>query len=291
MGDRVPTIRSRELGEVLRRAMTAVGLNGQEVARLLGCTPGWVSRVLSGKRVAGEQFVAAFLGLCRVRSPERDRLLALCQNQHTPGWWQQHGSRLPKQLVTYIDHENKAVTIDDFQAIVVPGLLQTKEYARALISGSGNIPAEEVEDRVVARLARRSLFSREYPPRFTFFVHEFVLRTPVGGAAVMSEQLDHLLQMSMRPYLTLRVVPVSLGVHAAMAGSFIFMEFTEFRPVTYLESTTSSLFLELPEETAAYRSILAALAETALGEEESRALIATLATELYADREDHDDRT
>jgi hypothetical protein len=117
-----------------------------------------------------------------------------------------------------------------------------------------------------------------------------VLRLPVGGAAVMSEQLHHLLRMAVRPYLTLRVLPASLGAHAATAGSFILMEFAEFKPVVYLDSETSSVFLELPVEIDAYRSILAALAQTALGEEDSRELIATLATELYADREDHDDR-
>ncbi|MGH3938444.1 MAG: helix-turn-helix domain-containing protein [Pseudonocardiaceae bacterium] len=290
MRDRNPTVRSRELGEGLRRALQEAGLNGQEAARLLGCSQSWISRLLSGKRGASEQNVAALLGLCRVKPAERDRLLALCREQYTPGWLQQHGSRLPKQLVTLINHENRAVAIESFQAMVVPGLLQTGEYARAVISRCANVPADEVEERVAARLARRSLFSREYPPRFTFYVHEFVLRTPVGGSAVMREQLDHLLHRSRRPSLTLRVVPASLGAHAATAGSFTFLEFAEFPPVTYLESATSSLFLERPEETAAHRSILAALAATALGEEESRELIATLATELYPDWEDHHDR-
>src|SRR5262249_29831823 len=156
----------------------------------------------------------------------------------TPGWLQQHGYRLPKQLVTLIDHENKAVSISDFEAIVVPGLLQTAEYARALISRSGNVPAGEGEDRVAAPLARSVLFSRERPTGFTFFVHEFVLRTPVGGPAAMSGQLHHLLQMSVRSCVTLRVIPASLGAHAAMAGAFRLMEFAEFRPVAYLESTT-----------------------------------------------------
>ena len=205
-----------------------------------------------------------------------------------PRSWECAGSRVPSG--TGCDHENKAVAIEDFQAIVMPGLLQTGEYARALISRSGNVPAAEVDERVAARLARRILFNRDRRARFSFFIHEFVLRTPVGGPAAMSDQLHHLLQMSVRSSITLRVVPASLGAHAAMAGSFTFMEFAEFRPVAYLESTTSSLFLELPEEIAAYRSILAALAATALGEEESRELIATLATELYADREDHDER-
>jgi hypothetical protein len=222
--------------------MECAELNGKQAAHVLGWSESWVSRLLSGKRGGSALDVAAFLGVCRAKAPERDRLLALCQDQHIPGWFQPHGSRLPKQLVTFISHEDKAVAISDFEAIVVPGLLQTREYARALISRSGNVPAEEVDERVTARLARQTLFSRERPARFTFYVHESMLRTP---------------------------------------------------PVTYLESTTSSLFLELlerPEETAAYRSILGALADTALDEQESRELIASLPTELYVDREDHDNR-
>ncbi len=290
MQDREPTIRSRELGEGLRQAMERAGLNGKQAAHLLGWSPSWVSRLLSGKRGGNEVDVAAFLGVCRVKGPERDQLLALCQEQNTPGWLQQRGSRLPKQLVTLIDRENKAVTIGDFQPILVPGLLQTGEYARAVISHNVNVPPEEVDERVAARLARQSLFSRDHPPRFTFYVHEFVLRTPVGGAVVMADQLHHVLRMSTRRCVTLRVVPVALGAHAAMTGAFTLMEFAEFKPVTYLESETSSLFLEKPEEITAYRRILEALSETALGEGESRELIATVAIELYADREDHDDR-
>ena len=289
MGDREPTIRSRELGEGLRQAMEGAGLNGRQAAYLLGWSESWVSRLLSGKRGGNALDIAAFLGACRVKSPERDRLLALCQEQNTPGWLQQHGSRLPNQLVTLINHENKAVTIDDFQAIVVPGLLQTGDYARAVISCNVNMPPEEVDERAAARLARQSLLCRDYPPRFTFYVHEFVLRTPVGGSVVMSDQLHHLLRMSVRSYLTLRVVPVSLGAYTAMTGAFTLMAFAEFQPVVYLESETASLFLEKREEIAAYQRILAALADVALDEGESRELIATVATELYADREDHDD--
>lgn len=159
--------------------------------------------------------------------------------------------------MTLINHENKAVTIDDFQAIMVPGLLQTGDYARAVISCNVNMPAEEVDERAAARLARHSLFRRDYPPQFTFYVHEFVLRTLVGSPAVMFDQLHHLLRMSMRSYLTLRVVPARLGAYTAMTGAFTLMEFAEFKPVVYLESETASLFLEKREEIAAYRRILA----------------------------------
>jgi transcriptional regulator with XRE-family HTH domain len=290
MEDREPTVHSRELGEGLRRAMHNAGLTGKDVAKLLDLSPSWVSRLISGKRNVTAVQASAFLAVCQAPSAERERLLALCDEQHTPGWFQQHGSRLPLQLVTLIDHENKAVAISGFEATVVPGLLQTGDYTRALIREAGTLPPEEIDARVAARLARQALFSRSDPARFTFYLHEFVLRLPVGGPAVMSDQLGQLHRMSTRPYLTLRVVPAALGGHAAINGSFRLMEFTEFKPVAYLESETSSVFLEKPMEIAAYRNILAALAETALGEEESRQLIATLATELYADREDHDDR-
>lgn len=283
MKNREPTVRSRELGEGLRHVMRQAGLSGKEAARLLGQSETWVSRMLSGKRYATELDVAAFLGVCRVTGAERERLLALCRQQDSPGWLQQHGSRLPKQIRTLIDHENQAVTISDFQPIVVPGLLQTGEYARAVITRGANMPPDEVDDRVAARLARQNLFSRARPPRFTFYLHESVLRIPVGGRAVMRDQLQHLVRMSTRPSVSLRVVPVALGAHAGMAGPFIFLEFAGFKPVVYLDSETSCLFMERPEEIAAYRRLLAALAHTTLPEGQSRELIAALATELYGE--------
>ncbi len=285
-----PTVRSRELGDGLRQAIEQAGLNAEHAAHALGWSPSKVSRLLSGKRNASEVDVAIILGMCRVKGKERDRLLALCQERNTPGWLQQHGSRLPQQLMTLINHENRAVTYSDIQPMLVPGLLQTGDYARAVISRIATMPADEVDDRVAARLARQGLFSRERPARFSFYVHESALRTPIGGPTVMSEQLHHLLQMAVRPYITLRVIPVALGAHAATAGPFILLEFAEFQPVVYLENETSSLFLEKNEEIAAYRLILGALAETTLGERESRELIATVAIELYADREDPDER-
>ncbi|MGH3721350.1 MAG: Scr1 family TA system antitoxin-like transcriptional regulator [Pseudonocardiaceae bacterium] len=290
MRDHEPTIRSRELGEGLHRAMKDAKLNQKSAAAKLGWSQSRVSRLLSGKRGGTEVDVSAFLAIVQVTGAERERLLGICREQNTPGWLQQHGTRLPQQLRTLVDHEDTAVAIDDYQATLMPGLLQTTDYARALIRQAGTMPVDETEDRVAARLGRQSLFGRERVARFTFYIHEFVLRLPVGGPDVMFEQLQHLLRKATRPYLTLRVVPAALGGHAAVAGSFTFLEFAEFRPVIYLESETASVFLEKREQVAAYRRILGLLAQTALGEGESAELIATLATELYAGREDCDDR-
>jgi len=106
MRDREPTIRSRELGEGLRRAMERAGLDQKGMASLLDWSQSRVSRLLSGKRGGTEVDVSAFLAVTQVTGPERDRLLRICREQNTPGWLQQHGSRLPKQLLTLIDHEN-----------------------------------------------------------------------------------------------------------------------------------------------------------------------------------------
>jgi transcriptional regulator with XRE-family HTH domain len=236
MPHRESTVRSRELSDGLRAAMEGAGLNGKQTAQMLGWSESFVSMLLNGKRNASEVDIAAFLGACRVRGEERERLLALCREQDTPGWFQAHGSRLPKQLITLIDHENKAVTISVFEAVFVPGLLQTSEYARAVISRNVNVPPGEVDDRVATRLGRQSLFSRERPAAFTFYLHESVLRLPVGGPAVMAEQLHHLHRMSARSYLSLRMVPIALGAHPAMTGAFRLMEFTETKPVIYLKA-------------------------------------------------------
>src|SRR5690242_11884029 len=148
MRDREPTIRSRELGEGLRRAMKNAGFHASEMARQLEWSPSRVSRLLAGKR-------------------------------------QQHGARLPKQLRTLIDHENKAVAISQFEFNLIPGLLQTGNYARALIEEAGMHPEDEITDRVAARLGRQHLLSRRNAQRCAFYIHEFALRLPVGGPEVM----------------------------------------------------------------------------------------------------------
>jgi len=277
----VSTIRSRELGEALRSAMERANLNGKRTATILGWSESRVSRLLTGQLSVPEIDIAAFLALCRVTGKERQRLLALSREQETPGWLQQHGSKIPEQLKTLVDHEGRAAEIRDFQSLVINGLLQTGDYARALLERSGTVPAADVEQRVAARLGRQSLFSRQQRPQFTFYLHEFVVRLPVGGPEVMSEQLHALLRLSVRSYINIRVIPVSAGAHAGTAGSCSLMEFTEFKPVVYVEEETAGHFLEEQAEIASYRGIFATLANQALDEGQSRDLIATLAVELY----------
>ncbi|RZS40960.1 helix-turn-helix protein [Herbihabitans rhizosphaerae] len=285
MRDREPTVRRRELGDALRQAMERAGLTGADMARRLGCSQTWVSRLLSGKRGSTENDVTAFATICGVNGKELARLQGLAREQTQVGWLQQHGSRLPKQVRTLIDHEDHSREISQFGFTLVPGLLQTGDYARTVISENVNVPADEVDDRVSARLARQALFSRYRRPTFAFFLHEFALRLPVGDAQTMADQLEHLLRMSARTYLTIRVVPTAIGAHAGMSGPFTLLDVIDFKQVVYLDSETSNVFLEEPVEIAAYRNILAALDRTALDEEQSRTMVATVARTQYADRE------
>lgn len=285
---RVTTIRSHELGDALRAAMERAGFNGRSLAKQLGWSESKLSRLLSGQLNVPELDIAAFLALCRVTGPERDRLLRLAREQTTPGWLQQHDSKLPEQLKTLINHEAKAIEITEFQPIRIPGLLQTGDYARALIERIANVPASEVEDRVTARLARQGIYASWPRPNFTFYVHELALWLPVGGPEVMSDQLHELMRLGVRSYITIKIIPAAFGAHARTAGACTLMEFEEFAPVIYIEEETAGHFLEEPAQIAAYRRIFSALGDCALGEQDSRDMIAGLAVQLYG--EDSDDR-
>lgn len=260
-------------------------MNGRTLARRLEWSETKVSRLLSGQAIPPEIDVAAFLAVCGVTGSERERLLKLTRETATPGWLQQHGSVLPEQLKTLIDHENRAVEVLAFEEVRIPGLLQTGDYARCLLERSANVPPAEIPERVEARHRRQGIFARPGRPDFSFFVHEFALRLPVGGREVMSDQLHQLLRLSVRSYITIRLIPAAFGAHASMAGACRLMRFDDLKPVAYIEEQTAGHFLEETAEIAAYEKIFAALADCALDEEDSRERIAALAIELYG--EDH----
>jgi transcriptional regulator with XRE-family HTH domain len=289
MREKDPTTRTRELGEELRRALEGASLSGRELAKKIGWSQPTISKLLNGKVYATEVDVATFLAVCGVTGEERERLLWLTRQQDDDGWLQQFGSRVPRQVRTLVQHEERATAIRAFEPSGVPGLLQTRDYARAAIRSCVNVPDEEIEDRVNARLARQNIFDRFTRPEFTFYIHEFVLRLPMGGPSVMREQLHELLRLSVRSYLSIRVIPAAVGGHAGMAGAFWLLEFAEFTPVVYLEGETSGVFLENEEPIKAYQRVLEGLATMALSEGQSRDLISDLAVELYPDGENHDD--
>jgi transcriptional regulator with XRE-family HTH domain len=280
MGEKESTVRARELGAALRKAMQAAGLENRLVARKLGWSESKISNILTARRGASETDIASLLGIFGVGGAERERLLRLTRESHQSGWWQEYGDRMPAKLRTLIDHENSAVAITQYQSSLVPGLLQSTDYARALFQASATIPHAEVEERVESRMRRQEIFSQRYTTRFRFFIEEYMLRHPGVAREIMSDQVHHLLRMSVRSNVEIRVIPQSIGLHAGSAGAFKLMEFAEIQPVIHVELETSSLFAERPETTRAYRAVVAELARIGLDREQSREWISHLASEL-----------
>jgi hypothetical protein len=164
--------------------------------------------------------------------------------------------------------------------MVIPGLLQTDEYARAVLRGFPTIARDEIEERIAARRARQVILSRERPPVFESIITESALRCPVGGPIVMAGQLRWLVERGKRPHISIQVLPTSIGAHAGMAGPFIIMDFRGVPSIVHLENQTSSLSLEEKPETCSYRMVYEQLNEDALSQEDSVAFIATLANEI-----------
>lgn len=208
--------------------------------------------------------------------------LAMCRDIWAKDWLASGLSSLD----TLIEHETTAVAIDDYCPLMMPGLLQTESYARALFDAAGHFDEDGVDLRVRTRLARQSLLRRESGVDLRFFISEHVLRAPLGGPRVMNEQLLHMLLVSSRPWCAVHVLPTSfpLGV---VGSQFRLMEYRNHQPVVYLETQSHNLYIEDPGDVRMYRNSLRKLGEVSLDEGQSRELLAQLANE-YDIPEDRD---
>ncbi|HEV8562122.1 MAG TPA: helix-turn-helix transcriptional regulator [Actinophytocola sp.] len=287
MKDHEPTVRSRELGLAILRAAQARGLSGRELGRLLQWSDSKVSRLYSGKRGASPADVAAILAICGIKSPKRDELVKLAHRANERGWWQEYGDRLPPELTTLTNYEDAAITVVNYENVLVPGLLQTAEYTRAILQSIPTIPASELDERMGVRILRRQALDRQPPAAFRFFIDEMALTRKGPGREIMSEQVHHLLRLSVRSNIEIRIISDSAGIHAGHMP-FKLMGFSELSPVVHIECPTSVLFLERKDTIAGYRRTVANLDNVALDEQRSRAWLADLAKQLGA-REDHDE--
>jgi hypothetical protein len=206
-----------------------------------------------------ERDISDLLTLYGVMSvTERAGLLTLAREANTPGWWQGYSDILPHWVEPYFGLEAAASFIRTYELQFVPGLLQTDGYARAVIrlGNAGN--EEEVARRTEARMSRQEILKREDPPRMWAVVDEAALRRPIGGRAVMKEQIRHLTEMSEHPEVTLQVLPFSAGGHPALGGPFTILRFAEpdLRDVVYIEQLTSALYLDKATEVDSYLEVM-----------------------------------
>jgi transcriptional regulator with XRE-family HTH domain len=274
-----PTLRRRQLGMELRRLREGAGLTIEQVAERLECSTSKISRIETGQSGVSPRDVRDILGAYAVPAADVDGLLQIAREARQKGWWQLYGAVLTG---AYVGLEAAADALRSYEALVVPGLLQTEDYARAMIcAGRPDIDAEEVDQRVRVRMNRQSLLSQDDPLDLWVVLDEAVLHRPVGGRAVMRQQLDHLVKAAEQPNVTLQVLPFAAGAHAGMDGTFsiLFYEHNPGQNFVFASNAAGGLFLEKDEELQRYSFIFDHLRANALGPEESVGMVAGLAKE------------
>jgi len=255
------------------------GLSGAEVAKRMDMSPSKISRIETGNSGLQIEDVASLLGLYQVPTATRDELLDLVRRSEERGWWTRQPG-LPQLWRSLIDFEAKATRVQNYEALVVPGLLQTAEYARVIIQGvEPTVSDAELDNLVAARMARQAVLTRSSAPQFFAVIDEGALRRPVGEPGVMRRQLAHLLSVAEQPHVTLRVVPLAAGAHAGLRGPFVILEFAEEPALVHVENHCTGLFLEEEADLAAYRVALGTILAAALAPPATIELIAALAAE------------
>lgn len=267
-----PTVRRRELGTLLKKLRTAKGLTAEQVAERLLVSTSKVSRLETGHRGASDRDIYDLCDLYEVDDEQRQHLLELASEGKQRAWWQP----LALPYSTYVGLETDAKSIRDFGLGFVPGLLQTADYARAIVRAAVPTWAPEVvEQRVQGRLVRQQLLRSENAPRFEAVVDESVLHRMVGGPAVMRAQLEHLLELSGPPNVTLRVIPYESGALPAGNNKFIILGFAQpaVPDIVFIEGLTGDLYLEDPRDVETYNVTFQTLVQLAASPDETHEII------------------
>lgn len=266
---------SRVLGTELKEARRRAGYTNADLCAKLGWSPAKVSRMETGARSGSTLDLISFATACGVFGKELKRLLDLGARPWDGYWVMANGEPMPDELRSLIILETTASEIDYYEVHVVPGLLQTEAYIRALFSEGGCVPPDRMEARVLARVRRQSLFDQWEGPQVTFYIHEHALRTMVGGPRVMREQLAHLLELSRQSRRRIRIVPASAGGRATSMGTFTRL-LHDVSATIYVEQLTTSLFLDSPVDVEAYEQALSWLDACAATERQSQGVLSTL---------------
>lgn len=280
------TVLGRQLGDELRRFREGAGLTTAAAAEVLDCTKGKISRMENGHvPVRSPDLIALMHAYAVGDQQDRERLSALARSanrRRREGWWHQYGSVLSDAYRDQIEMENICESIRTYQVQLVPGLLQTTEYGRAVtVASRAWQSAEEIEQFVQVRLARQERVTAESPMRFWAVLAEGVLRQQVGGPAVMRAQLEHLVSMAERPNITLQVLPFSRGAHSGMFGPYLLLSFPQVASLDLVltETPTGNIWIERETEVARYRALFDDARTTALPPTDSVTLIHRLAKE------------
>lgn len=271
---RSPTVRRRELGALLRALRNEKGLTVEQVATSLMCSPSKVSRMETGHGAATPRDIRDLCNLYGVTGEaERDQLMSLAREGKRAGWWQGYDL---DYFATYVGLEAEATGIRYFQSTIVPGLMQTPAYARAMHeAGIPKFTPERIDQLIEVRLTRQRVLVRKPPVRLEVILDEAVLHRLVGGAEVMKGQLDRLIEMSNQPNVSIQVIPYSAGAHPAMDSTFNILEFAgPVSSVVYVEGLVGWIYVERSPDVDRYRQVFEHLRTVASAPRESVELIA-----------------
>jgi transcriptional regulator with XRE-family HTH domain len=278
-----PTVRRKRLGIELRRLRERAELTCEGVGQRLECSGTRISRMETGRISVRPGDVRELLEVYGVSGAEADSLVQLAREARRKGWWHTYGRVLPTWFEAYIGLESEAIRLRDFQSLVMPGLLQTEDYARAVLRAAPQAGSSaEIDRQVALRMERQKVLSQAAPPDVWVVLSESVLRVHVGGPAIMRAQLRQLADVAERPNMTLQVLPFATVAHVHPVSPFTMLEFPDAADpaVVYLEHLTGSLFLENEDEVRRYRVIFDHLRAESLGTGQSADLIAQVAADL-----------
>ncbi|MER8223051.1 helix-turn-helix transcriptional regulator [Streptomyces sp. NPDC094143] len=276
-----PAVRRRKLGAELRALRAAAGLTSGEAARLVGWHQSKVSRIETGTSGVKPADVRLLLDAYDVADTQLRELLTMLAGSDDSGgrqhWWHAYRGVLPPTYRDFISLESQAGTMRTLETTVVPGLLQTPEYARAVTRAAvEGLPEDRLDTLVEVRLARQDVLRADPPLELSAVLDEAVLRREVGGPGVMARQLERLVQAARLPQVRLQVLPFAAGAHIGVTGPFVIFSFssTSDLDVVVLDHLTSSLYLERKEDLQAYTEAFNALQIHALSPEDSLDFIA-----------------
>ena len=272
-----PTVRSRRVGTELRRLREAAGVTTAQAAELLSCSPAKISRIENG--IVSVRVVDLRLLLDRYGDQDQEHrayLERLARESNKRGWWQDYDDTIPPYYADFIGLETDASYIKTWEATIVPGLLQTPEYARAvMLANPAMISPDKLENFISIRHERQTRLEQGTDVRLDAVIWEAALITTVGGDEVQRGQLDRLLELMDRPNISVQVLPLEAGDKASMSGSFVMFGFGRERSVStvFVENLTSSQYLERDQELRGYTLVFDALRSAALSPAASAARI------------------
>lgn len=246
-------MKSRRLAVVLRRLRAASGLSAAEVSRQTDLSPSKVSRMESAEIGFYIDDLEKLLDLYRVSPQRRVELMDVARHAEQRGWLRMNNPNLPHDWQTWVDFEDEASGLQQYASLTVPGLLQTPEYARAVIEATGNgLAPEEIDALVTSRMARQGLLSRAEPLHLHVVVNESALAQPFGTDGAQARQLRRLLDSAVQRHVAIQVLPVEAGLHPGLAGSFTILQYDHEPSLVLLENNVSSLFLDEEEHIGVY---------------------------------------